>query len=210
MLCALTLVSLAFTVGIAVGEWIHFGALSAALCAAAAALSLLLARRRRALVGVASLMLATTLGLLAVAGARPRPPPELIDGVPWILYGEVAAAPERTATGVRVPIDLIAVERDRQRHEVRVRVLIVLDRPPIEPLLPGDRVRVPTSLRAPCGFVNPGAPDAARRAAAEGIAAVGSVRAARSFRRWCWATGGTSASRSIRRFAMPASRTCSR
>jgi competence protein ComEC len=178
MICALTLVSLAFTVGIAVGEWIHFGALPAALCVAAAALSLLLARHRRAQIGVASLTLATTLGLLAVAGARPRPPPELIDGAPWILYGDVAAAPERTATGVRVPIDLIAVERDRQRHDVRVRVLVVLDRAPVEPLLPGDRVRVPTSLRAPRGFVNPGAPDAARRAAAEGIAAVGSVRAA--------------------------------
>src|SRR4051812_38059476 len=110
MISALTLVSLAFTIGIAVGEWLQVGVLPAASSAGVAAFSLLMARRRHGLVGVAALSLATTLGLLAVAGARPRPPPELIDGEPWILYGTVATAPERTAAGARVPIDLTAVE----------------------------------------------------------------------------------------------------
>src|SRR6185437_10959397 len=112
------------------------------------------------------------------AGARPRPPAGLVDGKRWVLEGVVADTPERTANGTRVPIDLIAVERDGQRRAVDVRVLVALDGPPVEPLLPGDRVRVPAELRRPRGFVNPGAPDAARRAAADGIAAVASAHAA--------------------------------
>jgi competence protein ComEC len=178
MIGALTLVSLAFAVGIAVGEWTQVGVVVSSLVTGAVSLALLLARRRNVLVGAISLTQATTLGLLAVAGARPRAPPALFDGEPWILHGEVSATPERSLTGVRVPIDLIAVERDRQWQLIATRVMIVLDGPPLEPLLPGDFVRVPARLRPPRGFVNPGAPDAARRAAADGIAATGSAPAA--------------------------------
>jgi competence protein ComEC len=45
----------------------------------------------------------------------------------------------------------------------------------VEPLLPGDAIRFPAILRAPRGFLVEGAPDLARRAAAEGAVAVASV-----------------------------------
>jgi competence protein ComEC len=178
MISALALVSIALTVGIAVGEWLSIAPVAAALLAGAASLALLLAARRQRLFGVAAMALAAAVGAVAVAGARPRPPPELVDGKRWLLDGVVADSPERTANGTRVPIDLIGVERDGLRRAVAARVLVALDGAPIEPLLPGDRVRVPAELHRPRGFVNPGAPDAARRAAADGIAAVGSAHAA--------------------------------
>ncbi|HEY2749686.1 MAG TPA: ComEC/Rec2 family competence protein, partial [Polyangia bacterium] len=178
MSSALGLVSLALAIGIAVGEWLAMPPLAAALVAGAASLAMLLAARRQRLFGVAALGLSLAIGMAAAAGARPRPPPELVDGKRWILEGIVADSPERTLAGTRVPIDLIGVERDGAVHAVEARVLVALDGPPLEPLLPGDRVRVPAELRRPRGFVNPGAPDAARRAAAAGIAAVASAHAA--------------------------------
>ncbi len=178
MISALGLVSLALAAGIAVGEWLAMPPLAAALVVGAATGAMLLAARRGRLFGVAALGLALAIGVAAAAGARPRPAPELVDGKRWILDGIVADSPERTLDGTRVPIDLIAVERDGARRSVAARVLVALDGPPVEPLLPGDRVRVPAELRRPRGFVNPGAPDAARRAAAAGIAAVASAHAA--------------------------------
>jgi len=178
MISALSLVSLALAVGIAVGEWLAIPPAVAALLAAGASAALLLAARRGTLFGIAALGLATAIGIAAAAGARPRPPPELIDGKRWILDGLVVDMPERTANGARVPIDLTDVERDGVRRAVEARVLVALDGPPIESLLPGDHVRVPAELHRPRGFVNPGAPDAARRAAAEGIAAIASAHAA--------------------------------
>lgn len=176
---ALGVVAIAFAGGIAVGEWLAPPPAAAALLAGAAVGALALALGRRRLVGAAATMLAAIVGMAAAAAARPRPPPQLTDGGVWAAEGVVAAAPERTATVVRVPIDLVAVERDGQRRSVvGVRVLAALDGPPLEPLLPGDRVRVPARWRLPRGFVNPGAPDGARRAAAEGVAATASVRAA--------------------------------
>jgi competence protein ComEC len=178
MISALGLVAVCFSVGIAVGEWLGVSPLGAALFAGALVAATLLARQRRRSLGLAALGLAAAVGIVAAAGARPRPPPELFDGERWILEGEVAAAPERTTSGTRLPIDLVGVERDGQRSAAHDRVMVVLDGPPVEPLLPGDRVRVPARLHRPRGFVNPGAPDAARRAAADGIAAVTSVHAA--------------------------------
>ncbi len=178
MLDALSLVSLAFVVGVAAGEWSQAGVGAALAATGAATAALLLARRRGSRVGVSAIALSLALGALAVAGARPRPPLELLDGEPWTIEGEVAAAPERSTGGVRVPIDLVAVERQSERRRVNVRVLMMLDGPPLEPLLPGDWVRATTRLRAPRGFINPGAPDTSRRAAADGIAATGSAHAA--------------------------------
>ena len=177
MISALGLVSIAFAAGIAVGQWLAVPSLAAVLLAGAAVGSLFLARRRRALVGVVSLALAMMVGVVASAGAWPRPPPALLDGGRWVLEGQVAASPERLPSGVRLPIDLIAVEREGRRQACSARVLVVLDGAPLEPLLPGDVVRLPARLHAPRGFDNPGAPDSARRAAADGIAAVASVRA---------------------------------
>jgi competence protein ComEC len=177
MLDALSLVSLAFVVGVAAGEWLAVGTAPALVLAGGATVALILARRQGRRVGVSALALSLSLGVLAVAGARPRPPLELLDPEPWTIEGEVVAAPERSTNGVRVPIDLIAVERQTQRRSVSLRVLMMLDGPPLEPLLPGDWVRATTRLRAPRGFINPGAPDASRRAAADGIAATGSTHA---------------------------------
>ncbi|MGZ3405420.1 MAG: DNA internalization-related competence protein ComEC/Rec2 [Polyangia bacterium] len=178
MISALSLVSLALAIGIAVGEWVTPPPLAAALVAGAMMATMLLAARRQRLFGLAALGLAAAVGIVADTGARPRPPPELVDGKRWVLDGVVAGAPERTANGARVPIDLIAVEREGQRRPVGARVLVALDGPPVEPLLPGDRVRVPVELHRPRGFVNPGAPDAARRAAADGIAVIASAHTA--------------------------------
>ena len=178
MISALGLVSLALAAGIAVGEWLAVPPLAAALLAGAMSGAMLLAARRERLFGRSALGLAAAIGLVAVAGSRPRPPAELTDGARWTLDGLVADTPERTLDGARVPIDLIAVERDGVRRTVAARVLVALDGPPLEALLPGDRVRVPAELHRPRGFVNPGAPDGARRAAADGIAAVASAHAA--------------------------------
>ena len=178
MISALGLVAIALAIGIAVGEWLAVPPAIAALAAGAMAGLMTLAARRDRWFGVAALGLAASIGVLAAAGARPRPPPGLVDGRRWVAEGIVADTPERTANGTRVPIDLVAVERDGQRRAVEARVLVALDGPPLELLLPGDRVRVPVELRRPRGFVNPGAPDAARRAAADGIVAVGSAHAA--------------------------------
>ncbi|HEX4460136.1 MAG TPA: DUF4131 domain-containing protein, partial [Polyangia bacterium] len=152
MLDALSLVSLAFVVGVAGGEWLHVGVAAALATTGAATVALVVARRRGSRVGVSALGLALVLGALAVAGARPRPPAGLVDGEPWTIEGEVAAAPERSTGGVHVPIDLTAVERQSVRRSVNARVLMMLDGPPLEPLLPGDWVRATTRLRAPRGF----------------------------------------------------------
>ncbi|MDB4970501.1 MAG: internalization-related competence protein ComEC/Rec2 [Myxococcales bacterium] len=178
MISALALVAVCFSVGIAVGEWVGVTPAAAALLGGALVLAALLARHRRRSIGLAALGLAVAVGIVAAAGARPRPAPELFDGERWVLEGDVVATPQRLGAGVRVAIDLTGVERGGQRSAARDRVMLFLDGEPVEPLLPGDRVRVPARLHRPRGFVNPDAPDAARRAAAEGVAAVASVRAA--------------------------------
>jgi competence protein ComEC len=172
----LSLLAIAFAVGIAAGDWCALGSgvsLGLALAASSAAL---VARVRGRLVGTAALVLACVLGALAQSGARPRAPPELVDGERWLIDGEVAAAPERAFGATRVPVDLAAVERDGARRRAageRVRVVVAGDT--AEPLLPGDRVRLASALRVPRGFIVPGAPDAERRAQADGIVAVGGV-----------------------------------
>jgi competence protein ComEC len=235
-----SLVALAFAAGIAVGEWLRVPLPIAAALAVALLLVLGLARRRNRFVMLIVAALAMVLGLLAVAGARPRPPPELLDGEPWTIEGWVASDPEHMPTGTRVPIDVRAVERGAIRHALDLRVRINLDGRPLEPLLPGDVVRVTARLRAPRGFINPGTPDAATRAAADGIAAVGSARAAalsrmdwpprwsiarliaswrarmlavvvaRWWSRWCWAIAAMFRVRSTTPSARRACRTCCR
>ncbi|HEX9103487.1 MAG TPA: DUF4131 domain-containing protein, partial [Polyangia bacterium] len=109
MVSALGLVSIALAVGIAVGEWLAVPPAAAALAAGATVVTLIAAARRDRLFGVAALALAAAIGVVAAAGARPRPPSELLDGKRWMLEGVVADTPERTAKGARVPIDLSAV-----------------------------------------------------------------------------------------------------
>lgn len=173
---ALGLIALAFTFGIACGEWLALSVPAALLLTGAVLLTLGLARRREHAVGLAALGVALALGGLATAGARPRPPAELFDER-CTIEGRVAFAPERTATGLRLPVDLRAIERDGRRQTAGDRILLLLQGSPLEPLLPGDLVRATVRLHRPRGFLNPGAADAARRSAAVGVVAVAGLRA---------------------------------
>jgi competence protein ComEC len=170
-------VALAFAVGIAVGDGLRVPLPLAGAIAVPLVIALIFTRRHHRMVLVLIPLTSSVLGLVAVAASRPRPPPQLFDGEPWTIEGWVASDPEHVPTGTRVPIDVSAVERGGIRRSLGLRVLINLDGRPFDPLLPGDIVRVTTRLRAPRGFVNPGSPDAAKRAAADDIAAIGSVHA---------------------------------
>lgn len=177
MLSALSLVSVAYAVGVAVGEWCGWRPAVTIPLAAVAAMALAWARRRGWAEGALALLLAAALGQVAVSSARPPLPDGLVDGAPWAVEGWVTAAPERTLRGVRLPIDVLTVERAGQLRAAHVRILMMLDGLPHEPLLPGDRVRVTTQLHRPRGFINPGVPDSSLHAAADGIAAVGGAKA---------------------------------
>jgi competence protein ComEC len=168
-------VALAFAVGVAVGEWLRVPRAWALGMAVVAVVLVCLARRRGRLVGVGALGLAVGAGVVAVAGARPRAPPMLVDGAPWTVEAEVVRAPQRTVEVTHVLVALRAVERGAQRRTASGRVRVAMVGPPVEPLLPGDRVRFTAILRAPRGFLNPGAVDTARRAAADGVIALASV-----------------------------------
>jgi competence protein ComEC len=177
MLSALTLIAIAFTVGIAVGEWLSIGAWSALALALAGTGGVAAALVRGRALGVAALALAFAVGVLACAGARPRAPPGLLDGAAWDIEAEVASAPERSFGTTRVPVELRAVEREGARRTATGRVLVLVGGELAEPLLVGDLVRFTAELRAPRGFVNPGPVDSARRAAADHVLAVAGVHA---------------------------------
>jgi competence protein ComEC len=164
-------IAAALSAGIALGDALGVRPFAALLVGLAAGGVLVAARLAERWVGVASLGVAFALGLGGQA-ARPRAPPALVDGLPWTVEGEVARAPERSFGRSRVVIELVAVERGERRREASGRVAVTLAGDPIEPLLPGDRVRFLAPLRVPRGFANPGAPDLARRAAADGVVAV--------------------------------------
>ena len=145
----------------------RFPAFLLALSSAAALAAARLVERR---VGLAALGLAVALGLVGQA-ARPRAPPALVDGLPWAVEGELVSEPERAFGRARVLVEMLAVERGERRREASGRVALSLDGDAVEALLPGDRVRFVAPLRLPRGFANPGAPDAARRAATDGVIA---------------------------------------
>jgi competence protein ComEC len=170
------LVAIAFAAGIAIGDWVGIGAgVGLSLLAALIAVAVQ-ARVKRRLVGLAALGLGFGLGVVGQA-ARPRPPPELTDGARWDLEGRVAAPPERAFGVTHLPVALDAAERGGMRRAVGGRLLVAVNGDPIERLLPGDRVRLPSTVRAPRGLTNPGAPDPARRAAALGVMGFAGVHA---------------------------------
>ncbi len=158
------------------GDWLALGAGVALSIALAAAAVLLYARVRRRLIGLAALGFALGLGLVGQS-ARPRPPPELTDGARWDLEASVAAPAERAFGATRVPIELGSVERGGMRRSVEGRLMLNVNGELFEPLLPGDRVRFPSTVRAARGFLNPGAVDTARRAAANGVMGFAGVHA---------------------------------
>jgi competence protein ComEC len=163
-------IAAAFSSGIAIGDWLALGTASSLFLVIAASGALIFARIFERQVGIPALLLAASLGA-ASQGARPRAPPGLVDGLPWTVEGELLQT-ERSFGRTRVLIDLVAVERGELRRSATGRVAVSLDGDPVEQLLPGDRVRFLQSLHVPRGFANPGAPDAARRAATDGVMAV--------------------------------------
>ncbi|HEY7956543.1 MAG TPA: DNA internalization-related competence protein ComEC/Rec2 [Polyangia bacterium] len=167
----LTLSAIAFAVGIFVGDGLELGRGGALGGALLAALALMILRARGRSVGLAALTLAFWLGALG-QGDRPRPPPELVDGELWDVSAEVAAAPERALGRVKIPLALETIARDGIERPARGRVQATLLGEPIERLLPGDRVHLAARFHAPRGFLVPGAPDGALRAAADGVVAL--------------------------------------
>jgi competence protein ComEC len=170
----LPLVCVALMLGIFAGDLVPLPLAGGAVLAVVALVGWVCARRREAFVGVATLGLAFAAGALGQA-VRARPPPGLLGDERQIVEGTVAAPPERAFGITRVLVDLDAVTRGDRQRAAEGRVAVSLAGEPWELLLPGDRVRFPSLLRPPRGFLVPGAPDVARRAAAEGVMATGSV-----------------------------------
>jgi competence protein ComEC len=175
-------IAAALSAGIALGDALGVRPFAALLVGLLLGAALVAARLAERWVGVASLGVGLALGLGAQA-ARPRAPPALVDGLPWTVEGEVVRAPERSFGRSRVVLELVAVERGQRRREAEGRVAVTLNGDPLEPLLPGDRVRFVAPLRVPRGFANPGAPDLARRAAADGVVAVAGLHDAAALAR---------------------------
>jgi competence protein ComEC len=179
----LVLVTLAFALGIALGDAAGLSgaepgvALAALGLAAVGALALAAAWARERLVGTAALVCALGLGVLAQA-PRPRAHPALVDGEPITLRGRVREGPVRLArnddglgVATRVRVALEEAERDGVAWPVHGGLDVILGGAPREPLAPGDAVQIRGAPRAPRGHLNPGAPDVERRAAADGIVA---------------------------------------
>jgi competence protein ComEC len=190
VLSALTLLSIAFTVGVALGCGLAPPPLVAWAVALGTAGVVIAARARRRPIGLPSLALAGALGALGGARAPPAPPVELVDGRAWTVDARVAGLPERAAGAMRLPLALEAVQRGETRRRADARILLIVDGEPLERLLPGDRVRFEAVLRRPRGLVNQGAPDAALRAAADGVVATAHLHQAAALVRRAERAGG--------------------
>jgi competence protein ComEC len=182
----LSLLALAFVAGIACGEWLQVGVVTAAAsCAIAAGLAGLAIRRDRA-VGTALIGLSLAVGALGAATARPPPADRLLQqlgDVPTTFEGRVSGLPEAAFAHTRLAVDL---ERGRMAGHWRslgahVRVIVRGD--PLEPIGPDDHVIFRARLRAPGGFHEPGGPDGERDAAEAGVVAVAGVHAPPFFAR---------------------------
>ena len=172
---ALLAISFALGIGLREGLGVGRGPALGLLAATSVALVAMALGRRRPLLGVAALGQALALGMVAAVGAWPRAPEGLLGGAPWVVTGRLVEAPERAFGRTHLSIDLESVARDGARRAVEARARIAVPRDPVEPLLPGDRVSLLVRLRAPRGFVEPDAPDPARRLAERGVVAVGGV-----------------------------------
>lgn len=87
-----------------------------------------------------------------------------------VLEGEVAEAPERTPRRTSLIVDARAVDGAPASGRVRVGV-----RGAGPPLRPGDRVRLPTTLRRPRNFANLGGSDGVGRLARRSVYVTGFV-----------------------------------
>src|SRR6185295_8125027 len=101
--------------------------------------------------------------------------PGLVDGVPWDVTARLVEAPDRAFGRTHVMLSLESVARDGLARDVAGRIRVAMPGDPVEPLLPGDRVRLRVRLAEPRGFVEPDTPDPARRLAERGVIAVAGV-----------------------------------
>src|SRR5438128_755414 len=97
---------------------------------------------RRRVMGVAALAQAVALGVVLAESAWPRPPPGLLDGVPWDVTARLVEAPDRAFGRTHILLALESVARDGVAREAAGRIRIAMPGDPVEPLLPGDRVRL--------------------------------------------------------------------
>src|SRR5256885_2179778 len=149
---ALALVALAFAAGIALRETLLVPLSVCAAAALFASIALVLAWRTRMLVGMAALAAAFALGALGAAEAWPRLPVGLVEGEAGEVRARVVASPERNADDARVLLDLDEVIRDGESRTATGSVRVAIPGVPVEPLLPGDRVRFRARLARPRGF----------------------------------------------------------
>ena len=168
-------IALAFTIGDALAlavepprSWVLAGALVGSLALVAAAV------RVRA-VAPAVLVQAALLGGLAEVTAWPQAPPELYGERPVVVFAEVAALPTVREGEARLLVELRRLTRGRRTLAARGRVRVALGGLPVEPLLPGDRVRFRARLLPPRGFVELDAPDPRPRFAEQGLVAVAAL-----------------------------------
>jgi competence protein ComEC len=179
----LVLVTIAYALGIVVGDALGISgaappaALVALAIVAAAVIGVAVAWVCDRLVGTSLLVCAMALGVLAQA-PRPRADPALVDGEPITIRGRVRDGPIRLArsddgmaVAYRVRVALEEAERDGLAWEVHGVLDVVVGGEVREPLAPGDAVQLRGAPRTPRGYLNPGAPDVERRAAADGVVA---------------------------------------
>ncbi|MSP59633.1 MAG: DNA internalization-related competence protein ComEC/Rec2 [Myxococcales bacterium] len=171
----LTLLAVAFAVGIALREAALFSPLVTGAAVAITSCALLAAWRRRRRFGLAVLAQALALGALAAATARPGAPAGLLDGGVWEVAARVEEPPERIGGRAHVLLGLETVARGGVVRAARGRVWLSVGGEPVEPLLPGDAVRFRARLLAPHGFQELESPDPRRRLAARGVIAVAGV-----------------------------------
>jgi competence protein ComEC len=191
-----------FTIGLVAGQLVdavvvRVPALS--LLAALSAVAAVVARRAlgvearatRALTGTASMLAGVMLGAAYLAGVTRVPDDaahvaRLELPLATVLEGEVVEAPVPTRERVVVVLEARAVGSGPARRAVRGRVRLTIRQPPVgSPMrLPGlgDTARMPTTLRRPRGFRNPGSFDTAGHLARRRIWVTASVWDAHSVR----------------------------
>ncbi len=168
-------IALAYVTGIYVGEWLSVSLGWAFLLAVLVTVWLSIRQTR-----MAALALCVVLGLLA-SRARPRGPPLLFDGEPWIVDAHVIDLSERAFGSTRLLVALDRVSRSEVGRSISGVVQVMVAGDLIEPVAPGDRVRFLAKIRPPHGFANPGTMDAEVRLSAIGAIGVAHVHSPLAF-----------------------------